>query len=213
MKRLLLFSLAMLVSVASFAQMKGEMFIAGTIAAEFGSMKTTLTEGGYSASASQPLSSSFSIGAEYGYFVADNVRLAMSLSVPCSSSPAEEDDGKWLKDKAVSFVINPSAAYYWRLTDRLFYTPEAGAAIKAGAYKEQLSASEIYRTPYTGWNVYLNFFAFEYRFAERFALGILAGAIGYGSEIYRNIDTEAKATINQFKFNLNNSRVQFRYYF
>lgn len=213
MKKILLFSVAMLIGVASFAQKKGDMFIAGTISADFGTQTTSLSDGGYSASVSQPLSSSFGFGVEYGYFVADNLRLAMAMSVPFSSSPVEEVDGKWLKDKASSFAINPNVAYYVRLADRFYYTPEVGVSVNFGSLKEQLSKSETYKTPFWGWDVYANLLALEFRVSERIAIGAFVGGISYGSAIYTNVDTDVKATINQFDFDFNNSSIHFRFYF
>ena len=40
MKKILLFSVAMLIGVASFAQKKGDMYIAGSISADFGTQKS-----------------------------------------------------------------------------------------------------------------------------------------------------------------------------
>ena len=110
MKKIVLIIAVMSISVISFAQTKGEMFIAGTVSADLGTQKTTLSDGSYSTSAKQPLSSSFGFGVEYGYFVADNLRLALAMSVPFSSSPVEEIDGKWLKNTAAAFAINPNIA-------------------------------------------------------------------------------------------------------
>lgn len=213
MKKILLFSVAMLIGVASFAQKKGDMYIAGSISTDFGTQTTTLSEGGYSASVSQPLGTSFSFGAEYAYFVADNFRLAMAMAVPFSSSPVEEVGGKWLKDKASSFAINPNISYYVRLADRFYYTPEVGVSVNFGSLKEQLSKSETYKTPFWGWDVYANLIALEFRVSERIAIGALVGGISYGSAIYTNVDTDVKATINQFDFDFNNSSIHFRFYF
>lgn len=213
MKKILLFSVAMLIGVASFAQKKGDMYIAGSISTDFGTQTTTLSEGGYSASVSQPLGTSFSFGAEYAYFVADNFRLAMAMAVPFSSSPVEEVGGKWLKDKASSFAINPNISYYVRLADRFYYTPEVGVSVNFGSLKEQLSKSETYKTPFWGWDVYANLLALEFRVSERIAIGALVGGISYGSAIYTNVDTDVKATINQFDFDFNNSSIHFRFYF
>ncbi len=147
MKKFYLIVPLMLFSMASFTQTKGEMFIAGTISADFGTQKTTLSDGSYSTSAKQPLSSSFGLGVEYGYFVADNLRLTLAMAVPFSSSPVEEVDGKWLKNTAVAFAINPNLAYYVKLADRFYYTPEVGVSFDFGSRKEQLSKSESYKTP------------------------------------------------------------------
>ena len=203
----------MFFGVASFAQKKGDMFIAGTISADFGTQTTSLSDGGYSTSVSKPLSTSLGFGVEYGYFAADNLRLAMAMSVPFSSSPVEEVDGKWLKDKASSFAINPNVAYYVRLADRFYYTPEVGVSVNFGSLKEQLSKSETYKTPFWSWDVYANLLALEFRVSDKIAIGALVGGISYGSAIYTNVDTEVKATINQFDFDFNNSSVHFRFYF
>ena len=213
MKKIMLFVVAMLIGVVSFAQKKGDMFIAGTISADFGTQKSTLSDGSYSTSASQPLSSSFSFGAEYGYFVVDNLRLAMAMSVPLSWSPAEEVDGKWLNDKVSAFVINPNVSYYVRLADRFYYTPEVGVSFDFGSLKEELTKSETYTTPFWGWNVYANLLALEFRVSERIAIGALVGGISYGSTIYSDKESDAKLASNQFNFDFNNSSVQFRFYF
>ena len=213
MKKIMLFAVAMLIGVVSFAQKKGEMYVAGSISADFGTQKSILSDGSYSTSASQPLSSSFSFGAEYGYFVADNLRLAMYMAVPMSWSPEEEVDGKWLKDKASAFAINPNVAYYVRLADRFYYTPEVGVSFDFGSLKEELTKSETYTTPFWGWNVYANLLALEFRVSERIAIGALVGGISYGSTIYTDKESEAKLASNQFNFDFNNSSVQFRFYF
>ena len=61
MKKIVLIIAVMSISVISFAQTKGEMFIAGTVSADLGTQKTTLSDGSYSTSAKQPLSSSFGL--------------------------------------------------------------------------------------------------------------------------------------------------------
>lgn len=213
MKKILLIIAVMFISVISFAQTKGEMFIAGTVSADLGTQKTTLSDGSYSTSAKQPLSSSFGFGVEYGYFVADNLRLALAMSVPFSSSPVEEIDGKWLKNTAAAFAINPNIAYYVKLADRFYYTPEVGVSFDFGSRKEQLSKSESYKTPFWGWNIYANLLALEFRVTDKFAIGALIGAIGYGNTRFTDKDTDAYLDNSQFTFGLNDSSVHVRFYF
>ena len=100
-----------------------------------------------------------------------------------------------------------------RLADRFYYTPEVGVSVNFGSLKEQLSKSETYKTPFWGWDVYANLLALEFRVSERIAIGALVGGISYGSAIYTNVDTDVKATINQFDFDFNNSSIHFRFYF
>lgn len=212
MKKIVFLLVMMLCGTIAVAQNKGDMFISGTISSEFGTQTASYSEGGYSKSASQPLSSSFSFGVEYGCFVAENVRLALAVAIPFSTSPIEEVDDKWLKDKATSFMINPNVAYYVRLADKFYYTPEVGVAVNFGSLKEQLSASETYKTPFWGWDVYANLLALEFRVSERFAIGAVACGLSYGSGIYTNVDTEAKYTVNKLDFSLNNASLHFRFY-
>lgn len=44
MKKILLCSVVMLIGIASFAQKKGDMFIAGSISADFGTQKYILSD-------------------------------------------------------------------------------------------------------------------------------------------------------------------------
>lgn len=64
MKKITVIVLAMLVSIASFAKKKGDMYVSGYFATDLG---------GYSVESYDwlPFESVFDVGAEYGYFVAD----------------------------------------------------------------------------------------------------------------------------------------------
>lgn len=213
MKKFLLLSVAMLICVASFAQKKGDKCVAGSLSLDCGTQKTTISDGSYSTSANQPSGASFSIGAEFGYFVANNLRLAMYLSVPFSSSPIEEIDGKWLRNTATAFGINPNVAYYVQLTDRLYYTPEIGASLDFGSRKEQLSISESYKTPFWGWNVYANLLALEFKVTEKLSIGALVSGLSYGNIRFTDKKSDAYLDSSQFNFDLNNSSVHIRFYF
>ena len=71
MKKIVLIAVAALISVASFAQKKGDMYVSGYFATDLG---------GYSVESHDwlPFESVFDIGAEYGYFVANNLRIGLS---------------------------------------------------------------------------------------------------------------------------------------
>lgn len=216
MKRVTFIVVAMLMSIASFAQAKGEHYIAGTFSADFGTQKTTFEYGPYSESSKTPLNTKLALGAEYGHFVANNFRLAMALGVSYQGIPLEETNIKWLRNKTVSFVVNPNVSYYFPLADRLYYTPEIGASFEFGSIKEELTLHEAYTTPATGWAVYVNLLALEYRVSEKAALGILVGGFHYGTASFAIEDTfgsETKYKSSQAKFDFDNSSVHFRYYF
>ena len=212
MKQLFLFAVAMFVATASFAQEKGDMCISGTISLELGSQTTTVSSGSHSISASQPLSTEFNFAAEYGYFVADNVKVAMALAVPFTSSPTHQLEGSWLADNTAAFTINPNVAYYLRFADRFYYTPEVGVAFSFGSGKSQLTKTETVTTPFWGWNIYTTLLALEYKVTDNMAIGASVGSLVYGS-IISTSDPQVSTAVSQFKFDLNNSSLHFRFYF
>ena len=213
MKKLLMFAGAMLVAIASYAQDRGDMYVSGSIALDLGTQTTTLSSSSNSVSASQPLDTDLNFAVEYGYFVADNVRIAMALSVPFLSSPTAQLDGIWLSEDTAALTLNPNVAYYIHLADRLYYTPEVGAAFTFGSVNDHLSKTETYKTPFRGWNVYANILALELKVSRRIAIGAVVGSFVYGSVITSSDDSKIQSSVNQFKFTLNNSSLHFRFYF
>ena len=212
MKKIVLFSIAMLMSVASFAQKKGDMYVAGSFATEFGSYAMSSSADGYATSEKTPFGTSFEIGGDYAYFVADNVRLGLGASFPFSSSPIEKVDGKWLKDKTADFYFSPDVAYYVKLADRFYYTPEIGMLFEWSRIRTQLSPSLTESTSISTWGGYINLLAFEFQVSERFAIGVTVGGIAAYSSVYTYNDSDVKYKMNQFFCDLNNSCLHFRWY-
>lgn len=95
MKKLLLAAMMLLSFQMVSAQVKGEMFVGGTLGL------TTGTEG-----------TAFNIAPEFGYFVAPNVRVGAALSYGVTSGPSH------------SFSVGPNVAYYLELAPNFFYMPE-----------------------------------------------------------------------------------------
>lgn len=213
MKNSIFTFLFVLITTTSFAQKSGEMYISGNIGAEFGKQKVTLSNGSYSISEDQPLASSFSIGVEYGCFATDNFRLSIAAQIPYSSTPTSKDNNEWLNNSTIGFAINPNIAYYVRISERFYYTPELGAFFEFGNYKQELSSNESYTTQYSGWGTYLTLIAFEFRVNEKIAIGTSIGNISYASVVMKEKDTKTDMTANQFKFSLNDVGVNVRFYF
>ena len=212
MKKIVLFSIAMLMSVASFAQKKGDMYVAGSFATEFGSYAMSSSADGYATSEKTPFGTSFEIGGDYAYFVADNVRLGLGASFPFSSSPIEKVDGKWLKDKTADFYFSPDVAYYVKLADKFYYTPEIGMLFEWSRIRTQLSPSLTESTSISTWGGYINLLAFEFQVSERFAIGVTVGGIAAYSSVYTYNDSDVKYKMNQFFCDLNNGSLHFRWY-
>lgn len=215
MKKLILLSLAIMLSVMSYAQLKGEKYVSGAVAFSAGSSKVIVSDGTLSTESTTPSNTTFQIGGEFCYFVVDNFRLGMSISIPIISTPTSEDEnGRWLKTTTFGLAINPNIAYYIKITDRIFYTPEFGIAYEFGVYNQKFSSTNHYRTGYSGWAIYLNYASFEFRATEKFAVGLNVGAMEYIPLVMIN-DKESDGYIatSNFNFNLNSAVISMKMYF
>ena len=214
MKRIILLSILLCGTFALSAQNKGDKYLSGSFGLSFGNQEQEISNGAVSTTASQPLSTTFNVIGEVGYFIADNLRVGLALGVPFNSSPSNQtDDGDWLSTKTLGFQINPSIAYYAKMAENLYYTPEIGGSYEIGSYKEQLTKNNTYNADYTGWNLYFHFLAMEYRVNEKFALGVGIGTLGYVSAKVKDPDSDAFLGTSQFVFNFNSTSVSVRYYF
>ena len=214
MKRFVLLAVLLCGSLSLSAQNKGDKYIAGSFGLSFGNQEQELSDGVFSTTASQPLSTTLSLQAEIGYFIADNLRVGLALGVPFNSSPSNQtDDGTWLKTNTLGLEINPSIAYYVKMAENLYYTPEIGGTYEFGFYKEQLTKNNTYNADYSGWSLYFNFLALEYRVNEKFALGVGIGTLGYVSAKIKDPDSDAFLGTSQFVFNFNSASVSARIYF
>lgn len=215
MKKKLFVLAAIFVSVAMSAQSKGEMYIGGAISATFGNQSTEVNNGnGISITTKgEPLESSLDFMAEFGYFVSDNLRFALCLAVPMSSTPTGKSGDTWLKTKTTGFRINPNIAYYMRVADRLYYNPEIGYFFETGSFNEDLTEKTTYKTDYTTNSVYLNFLSFEFRATQKLAIGVGVGSIGYYKMKINDKDSDSYMSSEQFMFVLNKAQINVNYYF
>ena len=100
MKKLFFCALAAIVSLqVASAQKRGEMYVGGSL----GVTTASASIDGISASAT-----TFGFAPEFGYFVADRLRLSGSIAYNLTSSG----------DTSHALTIGPSVAYYVRLCDR-----------------------------------------------------------------------------------------------
>ena len=214
MKRIILLSILLCGTLSLSAQNKGDKYLAGSFGLSFGNQEQELSNGAVSTTTSQPLSTSFNLMGELGYFIADNLRVGLALGVPFNSSPSNQtDDGTWLKTNTLGFQINPSIAYYVKMAENLYYTPEIGGSYEIGSYKEQLTKNNTYNADYSGWDLYFHFLAMEYRVNEKFALGVGIGTLGYVNAKVTDKDTDAFLGTSQLVFDFNSASVSARYYF
>jgi hypothetical protein len=205
MKKILLFVVAMLISVASFAQKKGDMYVSGFFSTDLGA---------YSVNSSDwhPFDSSFELGADYGYFLADNLRLGLELSVPFTSSLNEDMVGESYRYNTTILSISPNVAYYVKMGETCYYTPEFGVAYQRDNSKTK--GTELFESSShaSTWGAYLDILAFEFKVSEKFSIGTNVGGIGFASSNYAYSETETYR-INQFVCDFSNVIVDFRFYF
>lgn len=214
MKKYLLSLMALCCSAVLFAQEKGEMYLGGTLDLSVGTQKTILSSGSISESADNPMTTSFGLGVEYAYFAAKNFRLALSVSYGMSSQPTDKVGNKWYRTNTNLFSINPNIAYYVKIVDKFYYTPEIGVSFGFGNIKSPLTETSTYTSPYSTWDIYANLIAFEYRVSPHFAMGCGYGYMGYGSAKVTDADNKNNNIKNNtFKFDLGTAGIYARYYF
>lgn len=212
MKRSSVVGLLMLCSLVAFGQNKGDKYVAASFGASFGSQTYQSYDGTYTTSQNSPLTTTLCVQGEFGYFIADNIRFALAIGVPFSSTPRELSGNSWLMSKTISFQINPNIAYYFRLTDSLYYTPEVGFTYEFGSVKEDMTASATYSLDYSGWDIYANLLALEFRVNSKFAIGVGFGSIGYSDGKITDKGSANYFSTSQFRCNLNSGSVHFRFY-
>lgn len=213
MKQYLLAIAALFTSVALFAQAKGEKYIALSGGASFGNGLVESYDGSKVTNSSNPLDTKFFIMGELGYFVAKNFRLALGVGVPYTSTPTTKSGNTWLYSKVIAFQINPNIAYYVRLADRFYYTPEVGFSYNIGNYLEEMIAGSAMTLKLRGWTVYTNLFALEYRVSPKVAISTSIGTISYSKNKYTAKGTTAYIKEGLFNYGFNDATVSVRFYF
>ena len=92
MKKSLFLLSALFVSVLCSAQEKNDFYISLSTSLETGMGTLSATEGSYSSSANLDLDTSFNLSSEFGYFVADNVKIGLAWGGSITSTPSTDED-------------------------------------------------------------------------------------------------------------------------
>lgn len=135
----------------------------------------------------------FGFAPEFGYFVADRLRLSGSIAYNLTSSG----------DTSHALTIGPSVAYYVRLCDRFYYTPEAGIGF---AYASAYGANGY------GFATGLKFGAFEFRPASHCGISFSLLSLQYTYLSYSSGGYSASGNNVQFDFGVSPT-IGFKYYF
>lgn len=213
MKKFLLIAAALCCSIITFAQNKGDMYISATLDFGTGTQKVSITNGSLTECIQTPLSTTFGLGAEYGYFVADCFRLSLAMGYSLSSNPSKNINEKWHSQTVNLFSVNPNIAYYVKLAEKFYYTPEIGYSFYFGSQVDPETSTSTYKTPATSWAVYANIISFELRISKLFAMGMNYGYLGYESAKYSAPDySDYELKLRQFKVNIGTAGLYARFY-
>lgn len=203
MKRIITACAALLVLSCGFAtaQKKGEISIGGMIGVSGGYSKTspvvTVTGKGTGTNGKDltpagdhtvnvdtkskektPSSTMVSAGAEFGWFFADNWKLGVNIQYALDSNPYEKNNGKWLRQNTDLVFAGPQLAYYLKISDGFYYTPQIAAFGLLGTTKtEAQRISEI--KDVFGYGFELAPGAFEFRPTSHFAFSVSFLSLGY----------------------------------
>lgn len=203
MKRIIIACAALLVLSCGFAtaQKKGEISIGGMIGVSGGYSKTspvvTVTGKGTGTNGKDltpagdhtvnvdtkskektPASTMVSAGAEFGWFFADNWKLGVNIQYALDSNPYEKNNGKWLRQNTNLVFAGPQLAYYLRICDGFFYTPQIAAFGLLGTTKTEAQRSTEIKDVF-GYGFELAPGAFEFRPTSHFAFSVSFLSLGY----------------------------------
>lgn len=183
MKKLLFCALIAFASCQlATAQERGDMYVGGIIGVSTSSI---------SSEGSSVTTTNFSMAPEFGYFVADRLRISGSLNYGLSSS-----DGFTTH----TLVIGPSIAYYVKLCNNFYYTPEFGLGFAYGS-TEGISG--------TGVALGFQFGAFEFRPTSHWGLSCNLLSLDY---TYLSYDRDISSSGIGFQLGISPT-IGLKYYF
>lgn len=212
MKKIILITAALFACMVLSAQNKNEKYISVSISTSFGIENVESYDGAYTTHTTNPLTTSLNVMGEFGYFIADKIRLAMAVGVPFSSSPTTKSGNTWLRNNVVGVQVNPNIAYYVKLADNFYYTPEIGFSYNLGTFKEDITTNASMNLNYNGWDVYANILALEFRISPKLAIGTNIGAISYSNVKYTERGTAKYIKDSQLRLDFNDASFHVRFY-
>ncbi len=145
---ILLVAMAALFVSTSTAQNKGDKFIGGNLKFAISSSGSN----GYMNTGSY-----FSIAPEFGYFIADRVKVGGEISYEVSSN-------------AHVIALTPNIAYYQPIIDKLYYTPQLNIGGGVGIYSGYVAGI---------FTLSLNLASFEYKPTEKFGISTSFVSLSY----------------------------------
>lgn len=183
MKKLLICSMFFIATLTySFAQQKGDKYVGGSLHL---ATSTLILDGGSATTVDLGLSP------EFGYFVADKLKLGLQAGYFLSYNETVTH----------TVAIGPSLAYYVRLSDNFYYTPEIFIGFEYAGSK--------YLDGY-GLGLSLSIVGFEFK--PKPNIGISFNVLGIGYEFFSFPDLDMNGSGLSFQLGLKSS-IGFKYYF
>ena len=149
-----------------------------------------------------------SVGVEYGYFVANNLRIGGQIGYGYTAN----------ESKTHSLTIMPNVAYYVRLADNFYYTPNLSLGFGLGTNSKNEYADESFTM--CGFATEFQPLAVEFRPTKKFAMSVSLCSLQYAfladsdTEEILNQQITTKVSSNAFNFNLlANAQIGFKLYF
>lgn len=204
-----------LLSASLGAQSRGDMYVSGSLSAGWGNTSTEVGRAGSTRVTSAPQGLDLGLSLGFAYFVADNLRLSLSAEIPFSSTPSVQNSGTWYNTTGIAPVFGGDVAYYFKLCDRLWYTPTLGAGYCIGSLTVPLNAEDSYTTRVSGYTIHGTLLAFEARISNKIALGLEVGGVRYSNtRVYNQDSTDQFVGTGDLTFGLNaDTSLSVRYYF
>ena len=212
MKRAL-FTIIAIVAVAfsASAQQKGEQTLGFNLGYNTGKTTTKVQVNDELSNTSSLLGGdNLSAGIEYGYFAADKLRVGFQIGYGYT---AADDDAK-----THALTIMPNVAYYVRLAENFYYTPNFSIGFGLGIIEHNEYPDDNFTMH--GLATELQPLAVEFRPTKRFAMSVSLCSLQYtflsGSNSEKLFNTEITTKINNNVFNfslLANAQIGFKLYF
>jgi hypothetical protein len=196
MKRIFCILLALTACVSLSAQQRGDKAISAFAGATFSNAPYT----------------SVQVAGEFDYFVADNFRLSFGVGVPFTSTTIGQVGSDKVKSNSFGVYFNPNIAYYVKLADRFYYTPELGGGYELGSYKQKYASTVLVNGKYNGYYIYFSPLYFEFKVNPRFSIGVAIGEFYYENFKYKDSSNQIVDKSDSFSFNLNSGNVCCRFY-
>lgn len=192
MKRIFCVLLALTACVSLSAQQRGDKAISVFAGGAFSNAPYTAVQA----------------AGEFDYFVADNFRLSFAVGVPFTSATVADN----LKQNTFGVYFNPNIAYYVKLTDNFYYTPEIGGGYELGSFKQKYTSTVLANGKYNGYYLYFAPLYFEFKVNPRFSIGVAIGEFYYENYKYKDSSNQIVDKSDSFSFNLNSGNVCCRFY-